>query len=43
MHIYFLSRLKHDTSDLHEIMSISFNMEEVLLNKYNNINKCEQE
>ena len=34
---YFLSRQKHNDSNPHEIISISFNMYNVLLEKYYNI------
>ena len=33
----FLSRQKHDNSNPHEIISISFNMQNILLSKYYNI------
>ena len=37
-----LSRQKHDERDPHEIMPISFNMQELLHNRYYNIHECEQ-
>ena len=39
----FLSRLKQDTCDLHEIILISFNMQEILQAKYCNTQEGEQE
>ena len=33
----FLSRHKHDDSNLHELIPISFNMHNVLHNRYHNI------
>ena len=35
----FLSRQKHDDSNLHEIVPISFNMQNILQTRYYNINK----
>ena len=37
----FLSRQKHDESDPHEIIPISFNMQEVLHARYYNIHENE--
>ena len=38
----FLSRQKHDNSNSHEIISISFNMQWVLQDKYYNIGILEK-
>ena len=38
----FLSRQKHDERDPHEIIPISFNMQEVLHGRYYNIHKNEK-
>ena len=38
----FLPSKKHDKSDLHETIHISFNMQEVLHAKYYNIHENEQ-
>ena len=38
----FLSRQKHDDSDPHEIILISFNMQNMLQTKYYNIREREQ-
>ena len=38
-----MSKQKHDKSDLHEIIPITFNMQEVLHARYNNIHVTEQE
>ena len=38
----FLSRQKHDDSDPHEIILISFNMQNVLHTRYYNISEREQ-
>ena len=35
----FLSRQKHDDSDLHEIIPISFNMQSILQVRYYNLGK----
>ena len=37
----FLSRQKHDEGDPHEIIPISFNKQEVLHARYNNIHEIE--
>ena len=39
---YFLSRQKHDDSNLHEIIPISFNMHSILHDKYYNIGNSEK-
>ena len=38
----FLSRQKHDKSDPHKIIPLSFNMQEVLHARYYNIHENEQ-
>ena len=38
----FLSRQKHNDSNLHEIIPISFNMHNMLHGKYYNIGKSER-
>ena len=38
----FLSRQKHDDSNPHEIMPISFNMQDVIQTRYYNIGEREQ-
>ena len=38
----FLPRQKHDESDPHEIIPVSFNMQEVLHTRYYNIHEIEQ-
>ena len=38
----FLSRQKHDNSNPHEIIPISFNMHNILHKKYYNIGKSEK-
>ena len=38
----FLSRQKHDDSDPHEIIPLSFNMQNVLHTRYYNINEKER-
>ena len=38
----FLSRQKHDDSNLHEIIPISFNMQNIEHNKYYNIRNLEK-
>ena len=38
----FLSRQKHDNSNPHEIIPISFNMHNILPSKYYNIGKSEK-
>ena len=42
IHSDFLSRQKYDDSNSHEIIPISFNMQNVLHAKYYNINEREQ-
>ena len=35
----FLSRQKHDDSNLHEVIPISFNMQSILQTRYYNLDK----
>ena len=39
---YFLSRQKHDDSNPHEMISISFNMQSILQTRYYNLGKGNQ-
>ena len=39
---YFFSSLNHDNSNPHEIMSISFNMQEVLHSRYYNVHETKK-
>ena len=38
----FLSRQKHDDSDLHDIIAISFNMHNILHERYYNLGRMDK-
>ena len=37
----FLPRLRHDTNDPHEIIPLSFNLQDIIQNKYYKIHESE--